>query len=245
PWYTITQSPFVPVHQQKHMRDDRTFFRRKLPHDQLEYATFFITFRLAGTLPGEAVERLRAEREKALRAVGQEDILSYRFQMEYFAKYDAILDGTTHGPTWLNDERIAKIVADSLHYWDGKRYTLLCYSIMPNHVHLLIDIRPEKVGQVGNLSYTADDKAQQAGNLSYTLSRILHSIKRHTAREANKILNRAGPFWQHESYDHIIRDNDELERIIWYILDNSVKAGLVEHWKNWRGNYVQEQIAPE
>jgi len=207
------------------MGEERTYFRRKLPHYQPKHATYFITFRLAETLPGEAVERLCGEREMKLGLVGQDNILSYKIHKQFFAKYDQLLNKGTHGPTWLKNDSIAKIVADTIHYWDGKRYTLLCYCIMPNHVHLVIE---NPVGQL--------DK------LSYTLSPILHSIKRYTAREANKILQRSGAFWQHESYDHVVRDGKELERVIWYVLNNPVKAGLATDWQKWKWSFVRHDI---
>lgn len=68
----------------------------------------------------------------------------------------------------------------------------------------------------------------------------MKSIKGISAREANKILDRKGSFWQSESYDHIVRDEDELERIIKYIIYYPVKAGLVEKWEDWEHTYLLE-----
>ncbi len=82
----------------------------------------------------------------------------------------------------------------------------------------------EPVGQIDNLS----DKP---------VSKIMQSLKRYTAREANKILGRRGAFWQDESYDHVVRDSNELERIVLYVLHNPVKAGLIEHWRDWKWSY--------
>ena len=66
------------------------------------------------------------------------------------------------------------------------------------------------------------------------------SLKRYTARQCNDILGREGQFWQHESYDHVIRNQAEWERIIKYVLDNPVKAGLVEKWDDWPWTYLRE-----
>lgn len=111
------------------MKTERTYFRRKLPHYQPTHAIYFITFRLEGTLPGEVIERLRDEREKELRAVGQgqDGILSYEVHEKYFEKYDSLLDGTASGPTWLNDNRVAQIVADALH--SGTENGTICFAI--------------------------------------------------------------------------------------------------------------------
>jgi REP element-mobilizing transposase RayT len=74
------------------------------------------------------------------------------------------------------------------------------------------------------------------------LSKIMQSLKRHTARQANIILGREGAFWQDESYDHVVRDNEEHIRIMNYVLENPVKAGLVSNWEDWRWAYLNPEI---
>ena len=69
----------------------------------------------------------------------------------------------------------------------------------------------------------------------------MHSLKSYTAKEANKVLNRTGEFWEHESYDHYVRDEAGHERIVKYILQNPVKAKLVENWQDWRWSYHANQ----
>jgi len=96
-------------------------------------------------------------------------------------------------------------LADSLRHFDGERYELGCFVVMPNHVHLIV--RPIQ----------EDDQA---------LERILHSWKRYTAREINKGLGHHGALWQNESYDRIIRDEEHLWRTIQYIGRNASQAGL-------------------
>ena len=66
------------------------------------------------------------------------------------------------------------------------------------------------------------------------IAKIMHSLKRYTAAKANKILGRKGAFWQHESYDHVIRSQEEFDKIINYIQQNPVKAGLVKNWREWK-----------
>ena len=106
----------------------------------------------------------------------------------------------------------------------GARYELLGFTIMPNHVHVTF-----KIGEPGLLH-------KRRG---YDVTDILGSIKKYTAREANIELKRHGEFWQHESYDHLIRDGAELERILWYTVMNPVKAGLVGIWEEWPGTYCK------
>ena len=74
--------------------------------------------------------------------------------------------------------------------------------------------------------------------MCYPLKRIMQSLKRYTARQANKVLERKGAFWQAESYDHVVRDADELVRIVQYVINNPVKAGLVSYWEAWPWTYV-------
>jgi putative transposase len=67
----------------------------------------------------------------------------------------------------------------------------------------------------------------------------MQSLKRHTARQANLALGRQGAFWQDESYDHVVRNAGEFERIVSYILENPVKAGLVSDWQAWPWSYLK------
>ena len=71
----------------------------------------------------------------------------------------------------------------------------------------------------------------------YIVTKILQDLKSKTALKANKILNRSGAFWQHESYDHVVRDEKELRRIVEYVLNNPVKAGFCEKWEDWQWSY--------
>lgn len=136
------------------------------------------------------------------------------------------MDRAETGPHWLADPRIAKLVYDSIRYRDGKVYELDCLTIMSNHVHQVIEPLAAAVGQ--------------DAILPYSISKIMHSLKRYTGRQANLILARTGqPFWQHENYDHVARNEKEYERIIWYILNNPVKAGLVDSWEKWQWSYCK------
>jgi putative transposase len=212
------------------------FYRRHLPHFQPPEAQFFITARLAGTLPVSALAQMKREYERIVRTIPQtggtqERLRSYRdTRMVYFKRFDSLLDDSSSGPTWLKDERVARIVSDAVHFLDGKRYDLLCSCIMPNHIHLIIDTTG--FGKAGPL--------QNNGLLS--LTRILASLKSYTAHESNKLLHRSGQFWQQESYDHVIRDSEELRNMIRYVLNNPVKAGLVRFWQEWPWTYCRDGL---
>ena len=212
----------------------KTYYQRHLPHYQPPDAEYHVVFRLAGSLPPEVTERLRKEREEREKHIaGMGSVQSradewHAHQEAYFEKFDALLDGMTSGPRWLQESAIADLVAGAIHYRDTKEFDLLAFTIMPNHVHLVYSTVgrnniPTNVGSRNNIP-------------TY---KILQSLKRHTARKANLILHRGGAFWQEESYDHVIRDGEELERTIWYVLNNPVKAGLVESWEQWQWTYVK------
>lgn len=205
----------------------KNFYRRNLPHIQPEGATLFITFRLANSLPKEVVERLLAEKKRAEERNKQHSEKSQREKQIYlehqrfFEKWDEALDKLNYGEKYLSNPKIADLIAESLHYRDGKVYDLEAFCIMPNHVHLVSTPLDE-----GNGKY-------------HSLSKIMHSLKRYTAYEANLILGRAGTFWQHENYDHFIRNAAEFERILKYVLYNPVKAGLVDNWTKWEWSYCK------
>jgi len=196
----------------------REFYKRRLPHIQIAGATYFITFRLANSLPQEALNRLAEEKQKIARLPESQKESAHR---AWFAKYDDYLDMAQHGNLYLQNEQIADIVAESIQFRDGKVYDLISYCIMPNHGHLVCT------------------PLEKSDRTYISLTEILHSLKRHTAREANKILQSSGAFWQDESYDHFIRDDAELDRIVKYVLYNPVKANLVKKQMDWKWTYCQ------
>ena len=140
-----------------------------------------------------------------------------------FEKWDDALHSSKCGEWHLKDDRVAAIVAKSIRFHDKDWFVLEAYSIMPNHVHLVLTPR------------------ERSESLDYSLAEIMHNIKRNSAKQANLILNRSGSFWQHESYDHVVRDDAELERIVDYTLDNPVKAGLAADWADWPWSYSKTE----
>jgi len=211
------------------------YYHRNLPHIHPLGAIFFITFRLAGSLPVEVIEHLRKEfkeEEQRLsdRLIGIErQIERSKIPRKLFGRYDEWLDKMAHGPTWLRQAEIAQMVMDEIRHLDDSHYDLLAVCIMPNHVHLLVDLA------------RFDDR--NPSRYPSHLSQTLHLLKGRTARYANQKLGRSGKFWQDESYDHFVRNGAELERILWYIINNPVKAGLVSDWRAWPYTYVCSTIA--
>lgn len=202
-------------------------YRRRLPHIQPEGAIFFVTSRLANSLSLDVVEKLHRERdlidaELAKIADKHEQAeKAYLASRRLFGKWDKAMDASDTGINHLANIQIAKLVVESLHFRDGKVYELIAYCIMPNHIHIVF--MPLK----------------ESKDKYYSLSKIMHSFKRHTAHEANLILGRTGTFWQHENYDHFVRDDAELERIVKYVLYNPVKAKLVKEQSDWKWSYCK------
>lgn len=210
--------------------DYREFYRRNLPHIQPRGATFLVNFRLADSLPTEVVERLRAEADElknclqAIKDTKAKIPLRDKKQRELLDKWDDALHKSQSGPLWLKDKEVAEIVATSIRYHEGKWLDIVAYCIMPNHFHLVL--KPHEASE------TAD----------YSLTKIMYNIKRNSANHANKLLGRTGAFWQHENYDHFIRNEAELERTIKYVLYNPVKAGLVKEQKDWQWSYCKYEM---
>lgn len=218
--------------------------RRNLPHWYVPNAMHFITFRLAGTIPREVSERFEARKAELLARKSCDDLPARhreRVHKQLFAEYDRYLDANRE-IHWLDDPRIAALVRRSLYFLHGKKYGLVCWCIMPNHVHALL--RPFGL-DAPTESERESVEAGECEDRTSPLSGIMHSLKSYTAHEANKLLRRTGAFWQHESYDHWVRDEDELERIVDYIIANPCEAGLARkpqdfHWSSAHDRYLHD-----
>lgn len=115
------------------------------------------------------------------------------------------------GDCWLKRPPVASLMVDALTHFDGQRYNLLAWCVMPNHVHVLTQSLP-----------------------GHAVGDVVHSWKRFSAREANRQLNRVGqPFWALDYYDRCIRDQAHFERARNYIHRNPVKAGLCATPEQW------------
>jgi len=198
---------FQPMHRGKTLEIHEG---AKLPHWTQDDATYAVTFRLADSLAKSVLDAYLAERD-ALSAevtkkegkVTPEDAARLRFL--YSDRIETYLN-SGKGECWLARPEIAGIVANALRHFDEERYDLHAWCVMPNHVHVVVQPR--------------------AG---HSLESVLHSWKSYTANEINKTLGRSGELWQAESYDHLVRDLDDLNEQIGYVLNNPANAGL-EEW---------------
>ena len=200
--------------------------KRNLPHIYRTGEDYFITFRLYDSIPKDVMMKMKEEYELELIILTEKFKNKFEFQKKEYnlqKKFFAIYDNALHENIkiqYLENEEIAELVGDAMKFYHEEEYFLIAYCIMSNHVHFVFHYYE---------------------NATRSISEIMKSIKGYTARKANIILGRTGnSFWQHESYDHIIRDNQELDNIIDYVKMNPVKAGLIDDWQKWKYTYFNE-----
>ncbi len=189
--------------------------RGRLPHWEKDSAAYFITFRLADSLPQSILDRIESERQSTMATAAQlrRPLSSFerrRIQHLSTPVIERFLDSGA-GACHLQNFAIAEEVANALRYFDEKRYRLFAWCVMPNHVHVVARLFPGR-----------------------TLAAVLHSWKSFSAKHANQILGSHGVFWQREYYDHLIRDEEEFERAIRYVGENPARAKL----KDWKWVWV-------
>ncbi|WP_372723665.1 transposase [Novipirellula sp.] len=195
------------------------FRRRRLPHLDKPGAIYFVTACLEGSVPALGLQEIADYRQQlASRAIPQ-GMNAYEWERRKwkleFAKSDDWLDralATRH----LENESQAHEVETSLLHFAGERYAIWAWVVMPNHFHWVFEPLRQWVDGLGE---AADERTPR--------ERIMHSVKRHSARQCNRLRSTMGTFWQDESYDHCVDDVDELERVIHYVERNPVKAGCV------------------
>ena len=164
--------------------------RGYLPHFDSPETVQFVTFRLADGLPRTVAEAL-AKLPDSLAATDQ--------------RLDAGL-----GSCWLKNPDIAQMVERSILHFDGQRYRASAWCVMPNHVHVVIEICD-----------------------GYSLGTIVQAWKSFSAKQANDMLKRRGAFWHKDYFDRFIRDEGHLVRTIDYVENNPVKAGLATTVTAW------------
>jgi menaquinone-specific isochorismate synthase len=185
-----------------------------LPHWSATGATYAVTFRLADSLPRVVLESFLPERLHLLedaRSNGRE-LTTHEFtrlRKLHSARIEAFLD-SGKGECVLRNAEAAQVVKNALHHIHSQRYDILAWCVMPNHVHVVVRPRP-----------------------GHGLPAILQSWKSFTATSINKLLGRTGKLWQAEYFDDLIRDADDLEHSIRYVLENPKSAGL-SNWP-WSG----------
>jgi putative transposase len=204
--------------------------RGVLPHLKREGGTYFVTFRQAGTLPHDVLLGFKQQRDLIIQqAEAAKRPLTWHEQEELFRWYSSRVDkylDAGHNTCYLRDPELASLVAGAIQFFGGQRYELRALVVMPNHAHVVVWPMP-----------------------GHTLSDILHSWKSFTSHEINKRLSaKVVPFWQSESYEHLIRDDEDLHRCCHYTLMNPVNAGLCarpEAWPWSSGHIAQPSVVSQ
>ena len=213
------------------------FTRRRLPHWDEPGATYFVTTCLLGSIPAQGlleIERVRHRlRQQSCPAGGPSDDWNTRQWKRVFATREEWLD-CKPAVRYLEDQRLAAEVVKSLRHFDAERYDLIAWAVMPSHLHWIFRPCDEWVQSLGTEAEARSPR-----------QRIQHSVNLHTARACNRLLGRTGGFWQRESYDHCVRDEEELERIVLYIHANPVRAGVVEHATDYCFSSAREHALRE
>ena len=193
----------MPLFDDAHQRELRLagwHSRGYLPHFDGRAMPQFITFHLADSVPLKVIQRWR------------EELKSLKYEQERILLQKRIERYLDHGygEALLKVPQVARMVQDSLLKFDGIRYHLFAWVVMPNHVHSLMTRFEE-----------------------YELSDILHSLKSFSAHEANNLLGRTGQFWIEDYFDRYIRNEEHFEKTVKYIENNPVKAGLCLEPEDW------------
>ena len=150
-----------------------------------------------------------------------------------FARSDDWLDRRA-AVRHLENEDLAEIVENALLYFAGERYALWAWVVMPSHFHVVFEPCSRWVKGLGAMVYERTPR-----------ERIMHSVKRHSARECNRKRTETGTFWQDESYDHCVDEVDELERIINYVELNPKKAGIASDRADYRFSSAHYRVENE
>ncbi|HLA86021.1 MAG TPA: transposase [Thermoguttaceae bacterium] len=190
--------------------------RHRLPHWSQPGTITFITWRTWDSMPAPVVEDWLVRRDAWLRHHGINPLLSnWRSRLDSLPeaartefkrllsdRWNDHLDAL-HGQCVLSRPEFTRMIADSLIHFDGDRYVLTDYVVMPNHVHVLAAFSSE------------EGMLQQC-----------ESWKHFTARQINQALCRKGQFWQQDDFDHLVRSSDDFDRYRLYIGDNPIRARL-------------------
>lgn len=199
-------------------KQEISFVQRCLPHWSQSGTISFVTWRTWDSIPEDILQAWIAGRDAWLGRHGIDPSatdISFRLKMlapKLVMEFHRLVSGrwnehldAGHGACVLRQPQLSKIVADSLQHFDGVRYELTDYVIMPNHVHIMAAFPCEGEGSM--------------------LSQC-ESWKRFTAVRINRVLNRKGRFWQQDSFDHLVRSERQFEYLRRYIAANPRKAGL-------------------
>jgi len=195
---------------------DVQIIERRLPHWSQAGAVPFITWRTLDSMPAAVLDKWHASRGEWLRQNGinpkdpdwrnrlqsLEPSLVREFLTSFWNRWHDDLD-SGHGACVLRNPELAKIVADSLHHFDGVRYLMFDFVVITNHVHILAAFPNEE-----------------------SMLAQCESWKHFTATRINRQLDLRGRFWQQDGFDHLVRTERQFLYLCDYIATNPMRAGL-------------------
>ena len=178
-----------------------------LPHWQQDSAWVFITWRLADSVPAGLLEKWIADRDEWMSQHEKpwDEDTEREFRIRFSAQLEEWMDQGM-GECVLRNSACAELVARTILHFDRERYLIDGFVIMPNHVHLLVQLVP-----------------------GFPLETLVHSWKRYSARQINEVLGRSGKLWHKRYWDTLVRSEEHFWKIRRYISRNPVKAGLTEN----------------
>ena len=197
--------------------------RTLLPHWQQPGASYFVTFRLADSLPREKLDAWKAERDAWLAVHPQpwSEDTEAEYHRLFSTRMDEWLDAG-HGACVLKEQRLAEVVGGALNHFDGDRCVQHAWVVMPNHVHALFTLAS---GQ--------------------SLEALLHSWKSFTANAMHRLSGDSGPVWQRDYFDRLIRDEQHFRRCVRYIRRNPEKAQLRSgEFLSYEAGWVTKAVSP-
>jgi len=233
--------------------EKKEYYKHILPHFQQPGQAYFITWILKDAIPPHALKRyteklewLKAEIERVRKftgvrkfltsgsiAVGNRDTREesnpeleallkeyHSLRKKYIKAYDDLLAVQECGLVNPIKPELLKVISEALLFWEGKRLENIAFCVMSNHVHWVYRLK----------------EADENGKPVY-LQDIMHLVKRHTAKQINKLTGEKGALWQKESFDTTIRDFEHEYNAVRYSLNNPLSAKLAQNWKEWSGSW--------
>jgi REP element-mobilizing transposase RayT len=187
--------------------DEIRFTENVLPHWQQRGAAYFVTFRLADSIPANL--QLQWEEERVTWLTFHPEPWNAETELEYHNRFSTTIErwlDAGHGSCILRQAECARVVDNTLRHFDGERLALISSVVMPNHVHALLVPNPE-----------------------HSLEDLIRSWKTFAARTINQLIGRSGNLWQRSYFDRLVRDEKHFANCVRYIRRNPVKACLTAH----------------
>ncbi len=204
----------------------KLMYRRNLPHYQPKNGLLFVTFRLNFRVPEKYIRAYNDFRESLDAQLDNREPT----ELERIVRQKKLFDFVDNYYSEIHDEidltqppEIAALLADFLCSLHSEYYVLYAFTIMPNHVHILL--KPLSI----------DEKY-------LSLAEIMHKIKGSSARQINLVLQRQGRFWQREYYDHWVRTDQEMWNVVEYIRQNPVRAKLASDPESWQWTWINPEL---